>query len=441
MNTSPARPGDAPLRLWERAGLALLLLGVLVFGGLVLVRSAFQQERKTDFGVYARAAYAARQGGDLYAVTTCDDRGWHYCYPPPFAVALLPLADPPGWVADRTGYLPYWVSVLVWYLVSVLLAWLTVHTLASAVLPDAAPGTRRWWYARTVPLYVCAGGLGFTLSRGQVNILLVWLIAGLFAAAVRGRPFRAGLWLAAACCLKVIPGFLCLFHLVRGEWKAAVGLFVGSAVLLGVVPAAVWGVNGAVEQNRTMLRVVIAPGTTGEGDQTRAKELTDATATDSQSFQAVLHNWKHPDPAARPPQVAPDTRLQHWLIGGALTLVTVAAGASRRARTPAGALVFLGCLCGVMTLLTPVSHMHYYALPLPLAAGLWLGALSRRPGAAVAGGPGVWAAAGWGVLTVLPLLPGPAFVALREFGGGTLATVGLWAVGVWELVRPQPTAG
>ncbi len=424
-------PGDRPLDLWERVGLALILLGVLAFGGLVLVRSAFQQSRKTDFGVYARAGYAVRAGLDPYQVT--DDNNWHYCYPPPFAVAMAPLADPRSW-DDRTGYLPYWVSVAVWYLLSAALAWRTAHVLAAAVLPDTPRGTRRWWYARLVPLYVCAGGVGFTLGRGQVNILLLWFVAELFAAAVRGRAFTAGLWLAAAVSLKVIPGFLSLFHFVRGEWKAGVGTLVGSLVLLGAVPAVVWGPAGAVDQNRTMLTAVLAPGAVGAGDQTRAVELTSAVSTDSQSFQAVYHNWQHSDPATRPAEFAPVTRLAHWSIGGLLTVVTLAAGWFGRQDRPA-ALVFLGCLCTVMMLLTPVSHMHYYALPLPLVAGLWLGELARRPGTAVVGGPVVWALVGWGLLTALPLLPGPTFELLRDRGLGTFATVGLWAVGVRELVR------
>ncbi len=431
-------PGDQPLHRWERAGLALLLVGVTVFAGLVLVRSAFQRERKTDFGVYARAAYVARQAGDLYAVTTCDDRGWHYCYPPPFAVLMAPLADPFVWVTDRTGYLPYWVSVLVWTVLNLLLAWLAAHTLANAVLPDGVRGSRRWWYARTVPLYVCLGGLGFTVGRGQVNVLLVWLIAGLFAAAVRGRAFTAGLWLAAAVCLKVIPGYLSLFHLVRGEWKAAVGLLAGSLVLLGAVPAAVWGVGGTVEQNRTFVTAVLAPGAFGDGDQTRAKELTEATATDSQSVQAVAHNWLHPDRATRPADFDRWAKLVHLAVIGLLTLATAAAGWFARDRSPAGQLTLLGCVTAVMLLATPVSHMHYYAFGLPLVCGLWLGELARRPKAAVAGGPVVWATAGWGVLTTLPLLPGQPFDAFREFGLGTAATVGLWAVGVARLLGRPP---
>src|SRR5581483_5910255 len=111
-------------------------------------------------------------------------------------------------------------------------------------LPAADRWSRRWWYARLVPVYVCFGSLGYTLSRGQVNILLVALVAGMFAAAVRGRAVASGVWLAGAIALKVIPGFLLLFPLVRREWRAGLGVAAGLFVLLGVLPAAVWGVEG-----------------------------------------------------------------------------------------------------------------------------------------------------------------------------------------------------
>ncbi len=429
--SDPTPPGDRPLYRWERAGLALLLVGVAAFGGLVVTRSAFQQSRKTDFGVYARAGYAVREGLDLYQIA--DDNSWHYCYPPPFAVLMVPLADPLPW-ADHRGYLPFWVSVVIWYVVNAALVWRAVSVFAAVALPDAAPRSRRWWYARLVPLYVCVGGIGFTLARGQVNLLLVWLFAELFAAALRGRAFTAGLWLAAAVCLKVVPAYLSLFHLVRGEWKAGVGLLAGSAVLLGAVPAAVWGPAGAVELNRTMVQVVVAPGTVGAGDQTRAKELTDATATDSQSFQAVAHNCLHPVKATRPAAYDRRAKLIHLLASGLMTSATAAAGWFARDRSPTARLVFLGCVSAGMLLVSPVSHMHYYAFGLPLASGLWLHVLARRPGAAVAGGPVVWAVIAWGVLTALPLLPGTPFEQFRQFGLGTLATVALWAVGVRQLL-------
>src|SRR5207245_4536593 len=89
---------DRPLALWQRAGIVLLGAGFLILGTVVELRSAFMQRRMTDLDVYLRAAWAVRDGEDLYAVT--DDSGWHYHYPSLLAILLVPLADQPAGAAS-----------------------------------------------------------------------------------------------------------------------------------------------------------------------------------------------------------------------------------------------------------------------------------------------------------------------------------------------------
>src|SRR5439155_13554060 len=185
---------------------------------------------KTDFQVYARAAWAVRAGQDIYSHT--DNNGWHYVYPPAFAVLLAPLADPYPFMPSD-GFLPFWLSVAVWYAFSAICICYAVHVLANAVLPDAVRGSRRWWYARLVPVLVCLGGIGQTAARGQVNLLLVALVAAAFAATVRGRRLASGACLAATAVLKIIPALLVLFPLVRRDWRALAGGVLAAIVLLG----------------------------------------------------------------------------------------------------------------------------------------------------------------------------------------------------------------
>ena len=58
----------------------------------------------------------------------------------------------PPWAPKEGTYLPYEVSVAAWYLLSVAFVAWAVHVLASSILPDAIPGSRRWWYARIIPI-------------------------------------------------------------------------------------------------------------------------------------------------------------------------------------------------------------------------------------------------------------------------------------------------
>ena len=426
-STSPAA---RPLYLWEKATLVVLTGVFIWFGWLTIQRAVYQDEQKSDFGVYARAAWAVRTGQDPYSVAS--DREWHYVYPPPFVLFVLPFADPPK-DEPRDGYLRFDVSVGIWYVLNLVLIILAVHWLVSATVPNAILWSRRWWYARLIPFDVCLGSIGFTLSRGQTNILIVAFMAGMFVACRRNRTIAAGLWLSAAVCLKAIPAVLALYPAVRGQWRAALGCILGCVILLGVLPAAVWGVDGAIRMNRTFVDVVLIPGSTNTGDQSRAKELTNTTATDNQSFASVIHCMRNSDRDTRPPVADALTRRAHMAIGMVLLLTTAWVGWRQKSLSAADDLILLGCFSAVMMLITPVSHMHYYVLVLPLVAGLAARGLIARPASILPDSTTMIALVLWSVFTTVPLVD--EFLVLREFGMGTFATTGLWAFGLVRISR------
>ena len=374
MSTSAAEP----LNPWERRGVILLLLALVGFGVLVEVRSAFLERRMGDLGCYLRAAWALRAGENLYDVV--DDNRWHYNYPPLYAVLMMPLADPPR-EADAAGYVPYAVSAGVCYALNVLWLVLGVHWLASALESTApcAATTRRWWLLRTLPIFVCLTTIGHTLNRGQTNVLLLMLVCGLIAGLITGRRFRAGLFLAGAICLKVFPAFLLLVPLWRRDARCLAGCIVGLFCGLLVIPMAAMGPDRMVAAYRDFARVTIGPALGMSNDTSRAKELIETTATDNQSFQMVLQASLHPDRDTRPPQPSLLVRGVSIGFGALLTLLTLWAGRSGRARTGSGLALFIGCLAIVMLMLSPVCHSHYFVLELPLAAGLLALAWEKRP--------------------------------------------------------------
>jgi hypothetical protein len=424
-------PGDRPLYRYERVGLGALGLFLVGFLTLVEIRSAFLSgNRHTDLGVFLRAGWAVRSGADLYQVT-CDN-GWHYVYPPAFAVTMVPLADAPKY-EPRQWMLPYPVSVALWTVFNVLVVGWTVHTFAKHALPGTAPGTRRWWFARLIPIYICLGGVGFTISHGQVNVLVVGLVAGLFAASVAGRSIRSGAWLAAAITLKVIPGLLLLDPLIRRDWRAFRGVAVGLLIGLAAIPLLGLGFDGTVSAYRSFLDRVLIPGSLSAGNEQMGGELTNVAATDSQSFLSAIHNNLYPDRSSQPATASAETRLVHWGVVGVLVTAIGITAVRRGVTEPVDRLILLGLLTLVMLHATPVSHMHYYAFGLPLAAGLWLKGLSERPGEVWPG----WKSAGpliaWGIATALPLLDGALFETLRHRGFGPAVSVGLIEVGIARL--------
>ncbi|MCZ2344301.1 MAG: DUF2029 domain-containing protein [Bacteroidales bacterium] len=425
-------PGSARLHRWERGGLMLFALALVAFGALVEWRSAFQQQRKTDFGVYARAAFAVRSGEDVYDVH--DDNGWHYPYPAAFAIAMIPLADPWPWM-DRTGYLPYALSVAIWFVLSVGFAAYATHALARVADPTAVPGSRRWWYARTAPTYICLGAIGTTLARGQVNTLLLALIAGMFTAMMAGKRMRSGAWLAAAITLKIIPAVLLLIPFVRRDGRTGVGLAVGLVAGLLVIPTLALGWEKAVDANDRVFNSVLRPATTGGGDTTRAKELTGITATDNQSFAAIVHTIRHPDRAERPIQADRLTKMIHLGIAGSLALICLWVGWRGVGPHPADQLIYFGCVAMLMMLMSPVTHMHYYTFALPLVSGLWARSLASRPNAVFADGKTLALLAIWGATTGAVLFPVELLREARSFGVCTAMTLVMWAYGLFQITQ------
>jgi hypothetical protein len=424
------QPGDRRPSRNEWIFFGFMVVVVLYYAAITEVRSCFLERRMTDFDVYLRAAWAARTGNDMYAVT--DDNNWHYCYPPTFALFLMPLADPPDGF-PRDGYLPFPISVGIWIILSYAFAIWAAHRLANLIVPEAKPGSRRWWTARNGPLFLCAGGIGYTIVHGQVNTLVALLVAAMFATWVAGRKLASGMWLAAAIAVKVVPAFLVLFPFIHRDRRSLIGVGLGLVLLLGVLPACVFGVSGAISENRKLVDQVLVPGTTGQGDQTRAKELTRTVATDSHSFQAVIHNYLNPDPKTRPADATVSTRIIHWTICALMTAITLMVGWRCRGSDNATQLVILGCLLLIMILASPVSHIHHYAMALPAISGFWLKGLVDRPGHAW---PSPWVSVPllvWCVGTGLPLFPFELCVQMREFGLGTSATVIAWFAGVRTL--------
>jgi len=437
-------PIGSELTPWQRRGLVLFAVVVVLFGALFVFRSAFLQKRKGDLDVFLRAGWAVRAGEDVYTVT--DNNGFHYHYPPLLAILLVPLADPPpGRPAD--GTLPYAVSAGLWYAFSILCLALAAHGLASALerslyAAGARPraGSRPWWALRVAPVVGCFPALGGALMRGQVDMLLLLLLCGMAAAALRGRSGRAGLLLAAATSIKVIPAFLLLYPLWRRDVRWLAGCAAGLALFLGVLPAAVFGPGQTVAYYREWYELVIRPGLTPGGDQTRAAELTNLTATDSQSILVVLDHTRHPERWASPEPPEAGERLAHWAIGGLLTLLTFLAGRRCRADGPAS-VVFLGALVILMLLLSPVCHLHYFSLSVPLVMGL-VAASGASPGRA-----GRLRGTALGALLAINVVANglprfPGLEVLRQVGLAGYAALLLWAAGcvvVWRSSRrPAP---
>ncbi len=302
--TAPA--GHEPLRRLELCAVCTSLLVLILFAILVVHRSAFQETRHTDATVYFRAAWRIRTGASLYEVA--DENQLHYAYPPLLAILLAPLADAPSGVA-RDWQLPYEVSVSLWILLMIMATALAIDWFARGLEQNALtwesrlppPFSRRWWYNRLVPPFVCIAPLGCTYSRGQITPVVLLCVAGMFLAQLQRRNFRSGLWLAAAICLKVIPALLLLYPLLRRDGKALAGAVAGCFIGLAIIPAVVLGPTRALEVSQQFMAAVIMPGLNlGESDTPLFEEMMSMRRPGCQSIRATIHNYQFWDRETHP---------------------------------------------------------------------------------------------------------------------------------------------
>jgi hypothetical protein len=358
--------------------LAATFLGL---GVAVEIRSAYLKHRHTDIGPYLRAAWALREGVNPYTVT--DNGGLHYVYPLPFALLMTPFADAPPGHPQPAWAVPYPVSVAVWYLASVAILFWAVHHLCRALDETAPAGpaqsplrSRRFWWLRTAPVWVCLPEIGSSLSRGQVNLLLVALVAAFIAATLRGRRASAGWWLAAATCLKVIPALLVLDPLLRRDWRTLGHYALGLVAGLVLFPVVTIGPERTWEASRSYAAWVLFPGLTNDPGPL-AHELTNVSSSDNQSVRTVIHNVAHWSAGPRPAKAALGATLAHGLVGLALIAWTYLA--ARRIPDQRYRTAFrLGGLAILIVAISPMSHTHYMVLAIPVVTALIYRELERR---------------------------------------------------------------
>jgi hypothetical protein len=196
-----------------------------------------------------------------------------------------------------------------------------------------------------------------------------------------------------------------------------------------VIPAYVFGPQKALAYFREWDSQVRRPGMTQQGDQSRAIELTDIPATDSQSYVAIIHNTLNWDRATRPRHATWSVRIAHWAIGGVLTGLTLLA-AGRQKRSAPAELVFFGSLIVMMVVLSPICHLHYFSLVLPLVlatvASVWEDKGNSR------------LHLGWWLLLAAFLLANtvpqlPDFYLTRDFGLAAYGALGLWLLNLLRL--------
>jgi len=364
--------------------------------------------------------YTARHFRDSGAPT--DDYGVHN-YLPFFTLFMLPWS-----------FLPLPAAAALFALLSVALFGAGV-VLAEQLLND---GVRRGPRPATyLALALVAPYVHSCAVLGNVMLLVVFLVLAAWYLLEHQRDAVAGAALGLATLVKLLPGLLILFLLLKRRWTAA---GVALAVVLGLgfgLPAASVGPSAAWREHRAFAARAIgghSPLTTLTAEKP-PKAMYSNTAL-PMVVRRVLSPLSGGKTDTRPvfvtlAELPPAARVAVWGVLTAAALVTsvLIAGRGFRPWPPATApgvwrlRAQFGAWCALALLAAPLVWTHYYVLaywPLALAADAATRRVTPSRGARLA-------AAAWVVGIVALTWP-----AARAAGAPLWATCVLWG---WCVAR------
>jgi hypothetical protein len=164
-----------------------------------------------DFNAYYNAAQNIAAGHSPFNARS-------YIYPPLLAFALAPAA--------RLSYLTVrWIWFLFSQLCLLTAAWLTWRSIG-----------RDWTAACTVAFIWAVGGAAEeSLGLGQPGPELTLLMAIAITQPVTERAWRAAVAIGTGVAIKLFPGVLAVWFILRRQWRA-LAVFTGTVVVLVLLP-------------------------------------------------------------------------------------------------------------------------------------------------------------------------------------------------------------
>jgi hypothetical protein len=337
------------------------------------------------------------------------------------------------------GYVAYPVSVAICFLLNVTCLFLGVHQLASALEERTSLGEqprfcRRWWALRLVPMLVCFLPIAHTLMRGQVNLVILGSLCAALAGWIRGQSFRAGMWLALAICIKVIPAFLLVYPVWKRDYRALAGCAVGCVLGLVLIPVAAFGPAKTVTHYETYGRVFLGPFLKITNDDSRKDEiLGGVNSTESVGVRNAIHNWMFPNPFQRPSELTLGAKVAYLALGVVMTFLTLwprIEGATRTAHV-------FGALILLMMIFSPVCHSHYLLFVLPIVMGLLAHVWQSQATVHVPWSLAAMCVAFYATMAIAYL---PGMEILKDRCASLFVTLPFWGVPIWQLWRRSSVA-
>ena len=215
---------------WATRIAVILLLGMTVGFGAVSVFRAGSGVGSYDFShFYVDSRYLLEHG----QLNTSDELkpgagGPHLpWYLPLVTILFAPIAALPERLAGVVWFALCWACLLA-----------TVRWIGRSL--TSLP-VRDWLLTQMPAVILCGGAIFAQCHFNQLSFVVLALVAGSFGLLRRGREWSAGLVLAVAVLIKLVPAVFVLWWLVRRRWRALAGTLIGLVVLDVGLNLAVFG--------------------------------------------------------------------------------------------------------------------------------------------------------------------------------------------------------
>jgi hypothetical protein len=296
------------------------------------------------FPIYGGLTDAAKRyvGGDVDPSRRLISFNAH----PPTSVLLgLPLAR-----------LDFDTAFLAWNLASLPMLALSLRLVARGLkIPLDA-----WSVFPATVLILLCDPLYEQILQGQLNLVLLVLLSGAWAAERSGRPRLAGALLGAATAIKIFPVFLLAYFALRRQWQVVASGIVSLGVHTGLT-VAVFGLETYRSYSRLVLPEIYWFRVCW-GNNSAAGfwyRLFDPAPWKERTFSLSEPLWPSPALASA----------GHW--GSVLVLVVISALSVRRSRSRGDDDRAFGLAITTMLLVTPICWDHYLVLLLIPLAVCW----------------------------------------------------------------------
>jgi alpha-1,2-mannosyltransferase len=317
----------ARLRAWirhrttQRVGIVLgLFLCAWAFDAAFAVRHGF-----FDLRVYYGAInHWADGSGELYDFLLPRTK-YGFTYPPFAALMMLPMA-----------YIGWQVAIVISMLLTVVAAVAVLYWLVEPIA--RRHGWSKWFVLGiAAALAVAFEPMRETFLFGQVNAILLLLVAADLLFLVRNNRSVAGVGIGLATAIKLTPGIFIVYLIITKRYRAA-------AVASGTTMAA------------TLLAGAVAPDASREfwtDALWNTSRVGDEAFVSNQSLNGVIHRWDHEQPST----IA-------WI---ALVLIAMAVWAwrSRQAVRHGDEATGLALTGIIMVLISPITWVHHLVWVLP----------------------------------------------------------------------------